>query len=348
MKNVSFQIFWIAVGVALLTACQGQNFFKRQSNPTRKYPKVSESIVDKKGVVPYGQPEVKKPDPDNSQYYCRQPFGIQIENTEGGQVLTFAEGRQSQYRVSITNYLGDDFQVQVKAPTGVDITQTKKDGAKQVHQITWTPQRLSAGRFFLRESLSLSMTSASFAKLCPGKIARERITLLVEQNQDRPIVALVNLPQTSISSKTSEVPFVIEVNDRLGNPNLAPASPIFTFSRQAETGERKVLDAHTAVRCDADPTPMANSTKWTFKCQFLPGMLNVPADIKDSGKTVSAVFYTKVISKVNNQESVPELGVIQVQFEKPEPPAAPAAPAAPAPEAAPAPPTPPALKGEVK
>src|SRR5262245_10154208 len=107
----------VAAAVAL-SACQGQNPFKRESNPVRKYPRVAESIEKGQGAVPYG---TKSDTGDTSAYACEGTFAISSNSSEGRTVFSFAEGASLAFTIQILNKLGDEFEASVDGlPEGAE------------------------------------------------------------------------------------------------------------------------------------------------------------------------------------------------------------------------------------
>lgn len=317
MKFLNLTTSTLAAAV-LLTACQGQNPFKRESNPVRDYPKVSESIRTKKGLVPYDHTQPPPaPPPDNSQAICTAPFAVSINGTPGTRLLKFTEDSVTRYEITLINRLGDEFQAKFKAE-GVDsgiFRLLKKDSQnKATYQITWNPKRLSSGQFTRVINSGIELSSAALTAHCRG-YAYVYLDLLVEKSGQRPSINVSGLPQTPVVfGPQGNLDFAIEVEDRVGG-DVPPVLNDIEFKRQAISGG-SVIDGVKAVDCQKIPQAISGSNKWKFNCKFISAALENVGALINTNKTTRAVFFVSAQSG-HNQVSSPSHQVnISVKFEK--------------------------------
>lgn len=311
--NTTKQFLAGAMTVFLLAACQGQNPFKRESNPVRNYPHVNDSITKREGVVPYGQKQEVKPEPDNSQYICSGPFEV-----SGEKVLRFMENAATSYEISIRNRLGDAFEVEVGS-LSKDITFRRLPknlpANEAVYQVAWTP-KIPAGESILEKTLTLNFKSNILSQRCQGAIAVENIVLLAVKSKDRPVVSIKGLPQTA-ATFGQDLPFTVEVTDKAADPASPPILNGAVFSSQALSGEREVLDGSGAVaNCDVSPAYDDKTQRFRFSCNFTSSLLEKGADkaIIGSGKTADVVFFMTATSRRNGLDSNMARATIKMTF----------------------------------
>ncbi len=317
MKNL------ILIGAALvLAACQGQNPFKRQSNPVRNYPNVNKSIEEKKNLVPYGTKFDPVEDADNSQKVCSFPFSVFVEGGEGDRLMSFTAGAESVYEIKIRNNMARNTDFTVTAnplPAGAKFALKAKDQAVAVYQLTWKPESPANGRYVL----VLKFDSDDLKKTCDNAIATERLNLIVENNKEKPTVEAIGVPQVPVVyNKANDVYFTVVVHDRAGSPTapLAPKLLPAEFRRSAQNAERDVYDGSKLVTCVWNTPMHLGDNKWQFQCRFHISNMDPSSELINSGRKITAVFFLTAISDSNKQYSDPIPVHIMVEFK----PAAPA------------------------
>ncbi len=316
---------WSAVAfctVALLTACQGQNPFKRESNPIRNYPKVQDSIHKHEAAHPYGY----KQTPDNSQY-CSGPFSITSNSPDGHTIFSFLEDSATTYEIIIMNRLGDAFEVEATGlPQGADFKLLRAASTNtSVYQLSWTPKNIiPAGEATFRPNVVLNLKSAALTAQCQGAMGSENLNLLVEKVKDRPTLTVTGLPQTQIKVSTSEVKFKVLVTDRLSTAQKVPILNGFGFDPAFKLNEDEIKVINGTAAADCNATPKYVNNKWEFSCKFLPSGLqaNNEDGLRGSGKVGEAVFTVSAKSRVNDKSSNTFKASIKVLFEKVAPTAA--------------------------
>lgn len=311
-----------------LSACQGQNPFKRSSNPVKNYPKVASSIEKGDGAVPFGTPS---PSEDNSRFACHSPFAISSNSPDGKTVFSFSEGSNLAYEIQIVNKLGDEFQASVaNLPKDADfklIRQLSKNSA--AYQLSWSPKSATA----VRSTAVLTLSSKQMSERCKAN-ATETLNLIVEKTKDRPNIEISDLPQTDIKFG-KEVKFSIEVSDSQATAQKTPSVSISFDAVDATVESEQLINGKDAVDCDKNPKQ--RSGKWVFTCSFNSAALQKVDEEKlvGSGKTAVATFLAQAESRASGKQSNATKGRVKVQFEKVNAPApAPQvnnAPAAPAP-----------------
>lgn len=318
MKFLNLTTFTLAAAV-LLTACQGQNPLKRESNPVRKYPKVSESIRTKTGLVPFNRDqEPPKPAPDNSQTICTAPIAVSVNGVSGTRLLKFPEDSQTRYEITLINRLGDEFEAKFKSEV-IDngaFRLLKKDSTNQAtYQIAWNPKRLAPGQFTQVLNSSIEISSPALTRNCRG-YAFVYLDLLIEKSGQRPTVSVIGLPQTPVVfGPEGNADFAIEVDDKTG-ANTAPVLNEIEFKRQASSGERTVINGVKGVDCQQIPQKVEGTSKWKFACKFISSALVEVQSLINSNRTATAVFFVSASSGNNQVSSASHQVNIKVKFEK--------------------------------
>lgn len=318
MKFLNLTTSTLAAAV-LLTACQGQNPFKRESNPVRDYPKVSESIRTKKGLVPYDHTQPPPaPPPDNSQAICNGAFAIRINgNFKDSDLLDFPEDRLTSHEIQITNRFGDDFQLKTKGfPKDAEFRLLKKLAAgSAVYQLSYNPKRLPPGLPSRRHKTELILSSPNITKLCNGGSGSVLFTLFTEKQGTAPIVSASEIPQTPVVYG-GQASFKIKVSDASGvQPVL---NKFFTRDSTTSAGANEI-DGSKAMSCLEVAEPNGTNS-WIFNCRFDSNFLaENPAAVKlfNSNKTVKVVALVSASSRnFPDVISFPHQVTVRVKFEK--------------------------------
>lgn len=309
------------LAASALSACQGQNPLKRESNPVRNYPRVEESIRTRKGLQPYTQPvKAPSPPPDNSQTICSQPFAVSINGVAGTRLLKFPEDSLTRFEITLINRLGDEFEA--KAAEGFPdsnvfrlLKKDKNSANVATYQISWNPKKLSSGQFTQIFNGRIEITSAALSATCHG-VANIYLDLLVEKSGQRPTLSVSGLPQTAVIFG-QESAFNIDVEDSVSSGD-APTLNALEFKAQAASAERHTISGVPAIDCISVPALVPNTKKWRFTCKFLSSAL-AEKDVKgllNSNKTATAVAFISAKSQANQVSSNPHQINIKVKFEK--------------------------------
>jgi hypothetical protein len=313
----------IAVLGLALSACQGQNPFKRDSNPVRKYPKVADSIEKGEGAVPFG---TKPPADDNSRWACHGPFSVRSNSPDGHTVFSFAEGSNLAYTIQILNRLGDEFEASIAGlPEGAEfklLRTTSKNAAQ--YQLSWAPKAGTLGTNpVFRTSVVLSLKSKLVTQRC-NTAATETMNIIVEKIKDRPTADVSGLPQTEIKFG-KDFKFVVDVKDPQASAAKTPVLSVSFDPVDATVESEKLINGSEAVSCES--TPKAFGNKWRFNCSFVSSNLqkNDEEKLLGSGKSAIAVFTVQAKSRSTERLSNVIKSRVKVLFEKVEvpPPAAP-------------------------
>lgn len=322
MKLLNYTITAV-LSATVLSACAGQNPFKRESNPVRNYPRVSQSIKTKTGLVPFNHdPKPPTPPPDNSQGICTAPFSISINGTPGTRLLKFPEDSSTTFEITISNRLQDEFEA--KAAEGFPGTNVfrllrKTSANTAVYQLAWNPGRLAQGQFTQTYNARIELSSQALSDRCQGGIANIYLDLLVEKSGTRPTVSVNNLvPQTPVVfGPNQEATFTVEVDDPSSTAGSPPSLNELEFRREAISGERTVINAVPATDCQQTPVAIPNTKKWKFACKFISSSL-AEADVKPlQNRNVTATAVLFVSAKgANSVASSPRQVNIKVKFER--------------------------------
>lgn len=300
------------LSVALLTACQGQNLFKRESNPVRNYPRVADSINKRESAVAYGQ----KQNPPGNANDCSGPFIVR-SNSPTGSTFYFLEGSSADFEISIINRLGDNFEVTAtNMPEGAEfklLRQTSPNSA--AYQLAWTPKNIAEDS--ARAKVTLQLRSKALSDRCQGAMGTEDLHLMVEKLQGHP-VASANVTQQTALKFGKDMSFTIDIVDPSAKVNQPPTLEAISFDpgfKNESTAQVPVIDGSKAADCAKSATNVDG--KWQFKCKFLSSALQADNEdqLRGSGKTAQAVF--TVTGKGANLKRTNTLKIsVQVLFER--------------------------------
>src|SRR5438067_1365933 len=87
----------------LLSACQGQNAFKRESNPTKGYESV---LHDARAYSPEQLRAKQEQEARMQQLPCGVPFLVTVDNGEKGKAAVFTEGKEKTVTIKVDRIAG--------------------------------------------------------------------------------------------------------------------------------------------------------------------------------------------------------------------------------------------------
>lgn len=307
------KVVFAVLVLSALTACHGQDPFKRESNPIRNYPRVADSIEKREGAAPYG---VKPKSPGGTPYDCTGSFVINSNSPDGRTVFYFVEDSASMFEISIVNRLGDSFEVQaLGVPEGAEFKLLKNNSANTAtYMLAWTPKNVITGsETTFRPNITLNLKSKALSERCQGAMATETLHLLVEKTGGKPTISVTGLPQTKIKFGR-EFSFKIDVNDPSATEQKPPQLNGFAFDPALKT--EGSIDGTAAADCNA--TPKLTDGKWQFSCKFISAALQAGNEdgLRGSGKTAEAVFIASAKSRASDKSTAPLKLSVKVEFEK--------------------------------
>ena len=304
--------------IVILSACQGQNPFKRESNPLRDYPKVADSIQKHEGAVPYNSKPSASGNGDNGTTVCAAPFVITSNSPDNHTLFTFEVDSAKAFEILIVNRLGDSFEVAFKnLPPGMEApkvlsTPTVKSA---IYQISWSPKNeILVNDSAFRSSIALTFKSKALSERCPGAVGTESLNLMVQKVDGRPKVAITMPPTIKFGA---EAKILIEVTDEAATTGKAPTLNGFTFTPPAQNKDTiKVIDGSRSIS-NCDIKPKFRNGKWQFTCVFLSNALGTNEHgLVDSGQTGRAIFGVSATSVSSGKTSHVTEGSVKVKFDK--------------------------------
>lgn len=294
------------LSAVILSACQGQNPFKRESNPVRNYPNVDRSIENKESTVPYG---VNPKTAMGTPYDCTGSLTITSNSPDGQNVFYFVEDSAASFQVNVLNRLGDKFELTTSAlPDGAEFKLLKQlSDNSAIYQLSWTPK--AAGR----ATINLQMRSEALSARCKGAIGMERLHLLAEKTKGKPTVSVSGLQKTIEYGQ--EDSFTVEVTDPQAKDLLPSLNPLVFDASIAKDSELPVIDGSKAADCTATPK-LNDEGRYQFDCKFLSTALTEGevASLRGSGKSALAVFSVSAQSRGLSTNVLPVQ--VKVAFKK--------------------------------
>jgi len=306
MKTSTF--FLVGLSALYLMGCQGQNPFRRQSDPTSQY-------TVKENSRPYRTNESKEPatpPPDTRERVCPESFRISVEGSHGSRTLYFVEGESKTYNINVRNLLGDKFSLSTpKIPQGASFAAI--DAAAGKFRFTWTPGRVG-NMSHRQESLVLQFTSPAYQTACPvNSAAVEQLDVVVQMSNDEPSLEITGLTK-NVLPFGEDIEFQVRIKDPNGSANYVP-NLINGFMRaDARNSERVILNARSAIDCES--IGVWQNNEYLVKCKFISKLLPNLETLLNSGNTATARFFMQASSSRTRLSSPEVQSDIQVKFPK--------------------------------
>lgn len=301
----------------LLTACQGQNAFKRESNPTKNY----QSVLDQsRAYSPEQQRAKQEQDARLQQLPCGVPFLLTVDQGDKGETAVFTEGVQKTVTIKIDRIAGQlaaDRPWDVKAvdaPAGATFEQEKATADSRSYKLSWTAPKASND---ITNKLVLRFKWDIEARCSATTPITKTVALVVVKGENDAVLAFREIKDIKFHDV---LPFQLVLQgatDKLGKLSFVDKGGISTADAKiTECGE-----------------PKAEGKKITYDCTFNSGALK-DAEIKDLiGK--DSVQEITLNARIEGKKPVEASAKVRVAFEKVEVAAAPVVPEA-APEVKPA------------
>lgn len=312
LPRISFVV--LGVITVALTACKGENAFKRESNPVKAY----DSVLREARPFDLSQREQqrqaaldaqKKPEP------CAVPFQLSVDGSSD-KSASFQENQKKSITLRVQSSLedGQDWDVRaVESPCDNCLESVSKDDKSEVLKFTWTPTKGSANR---PEANILVLRYAwKIEARCAQLPITDAITLNVKMDDGSPSVSFPGLPTTPVVFG-GQFKFQVQVLDPKAKLAGAPS-----LSFEASTA-KDAVDAHETPDCEAKGRTIQTAdgqTATVFDCAFDSRLLSKVVDLKtlsDSGKTIDAAFSVKLTNKKSKFSTEATSAHIPVLFEK--------------------------------
>lgn len=302
------------IASVLLTACQGQNPFKRQSDPTKKYPHTMESSNRPyvPGQKPAGTPKGAGTDggkPVAVEIPCFDPVKIEVEPDHGNLLLKFAEETESSYNLKITLKGPNALTGKIIAnnPEDSELILTARQDNVYVYKFTWKPAKGASASKATEMSVGLDGEPAKGA--CANAKNRLAMSLVVSKTNDTPSVSFSGIKEKIKFGESFD--FNVIVDDPTASKGKTPVIKSIKFS---EAKGSAVLDGTAAVT-SCDENKVLSPTKYEFVCRFDSNLIKGVEKLLSTGKQGVTSFTVTAASK-DGVLSAPTPQKIKVVFEK--------------------------------
>ena len=286
MKNTILLSVLVPIVAVATIGCGGKDPFKRESDPTKAYPGLENSVA----------PHEEKP---RNQLYVSDVFDISFEEQqESRRILNFVEGTASEQKVRARVYMdGIGFSLKTSnLPKGATFEKSKEDG---IWILSWKPEFgfIPSSQNEKQVDIQIELIPtvnpgySSSTKL-PSQIERTvHFTLMVRHTEAEPTIVSVKGLKGDISEKTA-VPFKVEVSDPASYKGAAPE---LTWGYDATTYSKssKVFSGQSGIDWESyDNT--------------------APKQLKNGNWEYSLVYYPSVVASLHRKKASD--GKLKVQF----------------------------------
>lgn len=298
------------VAMVALTACQGQNPLKQQSNPVpvKEYPHVATGKVEP--YVP-GKQQVNPAPPDNSQYVCYEPFKVSVSPDQGVNLMTFTEEVPGKYTITVRSFLDDNFEVKADLPKGASLNLVSGEGSGlRSYEFMWMPTKNSSSS---HRVLNLTFVSPVTTQKCGvATTVKVGFNLAVNKSPLAPTVTFSNLPKQGLAFGDS-VKFQIQINDPASTADSAPILNEIQYRAIARSAERSRLDASPAVDCESKGQ-FVSGTTWQFNCSYDSRLVKGVEAYLNKNADVDTTFFASAQSTRSSLSSAASEADVRVAF----------------------------------
>jgi|GEM_PF-6611178 len=306
----------LVASIVLLTACQGQNPFKRESNPVKKYPHTMEAatqpyVPGQKTVKPgtagldaQGRPLAPAKPP------CFEPLIVEAEPDLGNSLLKFVDEVESSYDIKVTiggTYTIDD--LKADTPEDSSFRQISRQDNTYTLRLTWKPEKGTSAKKsdpFVIGFLGEKIPEGA----CEQAKIRTSFDIVVSKTNDVPSVTFQDIKEKIVFGEKFD--FKIIVQDPTAVKGKAPALKPIKFGEKRGSS---VLDASAAVT-GCDEGQALSQTKFEFVCHFDSNLVKGVEKLLSTGKEALASFQVTASSTQTGVNGVPTPQKIKVLFEK--------------------------------
>ena len=300
----SFVRVAIIVPALVLIGCQGQNTFKRTTNPTKDY----QGVIDRSQTWKPGMgPRPPVTDFDNRQFYCGQVFTVAVGQAKRAE---FHEGVSGAVAVSVTANTKTPFTVSLEG--GPKEMKIKDLGQGTEFQLLWKPTREDAKH----NTVKIVINAPELQKKCPIGFG-DLIDIDVDPGPGIPKLSILDLPDAVEFGSVRE--FQVEMKDEAANATKVPVIlEKGVDERLIANPESKLknVGAAEAIFCETGIMKNSNDpTLWTFKCRFETSLLKDAEKIlAKAPQTINAVFFLKGKSTASGLLTSQTSRAVQVAF----------------------------------
>ncbi len=310
MKTIT-NTAWTLSGALILTAaigCQGDPF-NRESNPVKDYRVAQEKAIK---YIP-GQKPPQPVDPDNNQYVCFEPVKISVKGDRGERLLEFVENQEATYEITVISLLDDgEFEIKPSGPAGLQFIRLSKKDNVAIYKLGWRPKKVRSAKGVDNFTLNLNYLSKLANKRC-GSDIRVSMNLQVVKTPDVPTLFFEGLPQTALTIG-DQFDFKIVVDDPASLIEMAPVLQKIYFSPALNNGERTVLNATRAVKCETTGKSLGEG-KFSFNCKFDSRKIDFKSVLDQEG-SVETAFLATAVSKRSKKSTGPISAIVTFNLPK--------------------------------
>lgn len=308
----------------ILSACHGQDPFKRESNPIKAYPATQEAANEP--YVPGQRPTTPPPAPAPAATPKVQPepppcYSIESVQPQAGSELTFTEGVENSHQVVIK--LGGpqrvELDIQAERPTDALWRLLSRQGNELKYSLTWKPAKNAPKSSKLnivynvkdsedacsadQKSVSLNLTVSSSGAAAPAaeesETASEKLALTFPDLKNK----------ITFGDKFE---FIVLVEDPAATEGKAPDLQSINYLQSSQRAG--FLNARPAVTgCDEAGRPVGGN-KFEFVCAFNSDFIDGVDKYLNSGREVTAAFAITVVSTANGKTERSTAQNIDVSF----------------------------------
>lgn len=300
------------LATGLLTACQGQNPFKRESNPVKNYPHTMES-----GNQPYtpGQ-KAKKPgssaNNDGAQVTpvvppCFEPISASAEPDHGNLLLKFVEEVEGSYDINVTLNGTQKNPLETQKPADSEFILIARADNVYTYRLIWKPAKGSSTA--ATEAITIGFEGAVPQGSCPQSKNRVSFNVVVSKTNETPSVSFSDMKEKIKFGDKFD--FKVIVDDPTALQNRTPVIKV----RFSEARGSAVLNASAAVTT-CDESKVLAPTKFEFVCKFDSNLIKGVEKLLSTGKEALASFQVVATSTKSGVNSAPTPQKIKVLFEK--------------------------------
>lgn len=310
----------LVLSSALLSACQGENTFTRQSDPYPEYTHLYDNAQSYNANRP--APNKAVPVDVKQTPACNEPFKMTIEDSkDAGKTLEFVAGVEKSVLIKVESRLEPDRKWDVSAvitPCPECFTPVEKTASSATYKFTWKPTQAPA----IQDQFLVLRYNFLMDVRCQHAPDREIIALIVKPSAtNEPVVTFPGLQTKPVVFGGEPVKVVIQVTDPKGTSEKAPDLTAITY-RIDDVPVKTSKVSINALDCQKKGSEIQTSDgqqAWAFDCAFEPKLLFKNSQVKKlsgSGKTVTAEFSVQAKSKATKLYSDISTAKLQVMFEK--------------------------------
>jgi hypothetical protein len=302
----------ILASIAFLMGCQGQNPFKRQSDPTKAYPHTMESsnrpyVPGQKAVKPGVQGADGGATVVPAEPPCFEPVKVEASPDHGNDLLKFVEETEGAYDLKVTLGGPQTQELKIDRPEESDLRMIARQDNSYTYRLTWKPAKGASAQ--KNEPVIVGFEGELPKGACAQSKNRVSLNVVVSKTNDTPGISFPDMKEKiKFGDKFA---FKVVVQD----PQAAAGkSPTLKWSYGEARGS-SVLDGSAAVTGCKESQALENNN-FEFSCQFDSNLIKKVDKLLSTGKEAYTSFRFVATSAATGVKSPPTPQKIKVLFEK--------------------------------